>query len=302
MNTNAKQLNRRELMNLGVATGVASALISNCGQAMQSDPRSLRIIDTNVSLFQWPFRRLPLDETDLLVAKLRSLGIDQAWAGSFEGLLHRDLTAVNRRLADACRQRIELVPVGSINLELPDWEGDLRRCFGDHQMPGIRLYPNYHRYKLDDPRFVRLVELATEAGRFVQLATTMEDPRTQHPLVRVPDVDLTPLPKVMSQVAGARVQLLNFRPSPFRPIAGAIKTLANTAGLYFDTSRVESTDGVPHLISQVPAGRVLFGSHAPMLIPEAALIRVNEAGLLDDEALRWVFSRNAERLLKMDKA
>lgn len=295
------RLNRREWLSAGVVagmtSGVASALIARCGQADENDSGRLRIIDTNVSLFQWPFRRLPLDDTESLVAKLRSLGIDQAWAGSFEGLLHRDITSVNRRLADACRQWTELVPIGSINLELPDWEADLQRCFGEHAMPGVRLHPNYHGYKLDDPRFVKLIELATGAGRFVQLATVLEDTRTQHPLVRVPDVDLTPLPKVISQVDGARVQLLNHRPS-----AASLKIFAKTDGLYFDTSRVESTDGVPQLVAQLPPGRVLFGTHAPLLIPEAAMIRVNEAGLLDDVALRGLLGENAEGLMKANRS
>ncbi|MGA1479993.1 MAG: hypothetical protein ACO38N_02820, partial [Candidatus Nanopelagicales bacterium] len=43
------------------------------------------IIDTNVNLGRWPFRRLPLDETGNLVGKMRLLGITRALAGSFEG-------------------------------------------------------------------------------------------------------------------------------------------------------------------------------------------------------------------------
>jgi len=289
-------MNRREMLNLGIAAGgagVASALVAPDGLAEEYSPEPFQIIDTNVSLFQWPFRRLPLDDADALVTKLRSLGIDQAWAGSFEGLLHRDITAVNRRLAAACRQRPGLIPIGSINLELPDWEGDLRRCFGEHQMPGIRLHPNYHGYTLDDPRFARLITLATEVGRFVQIATTMEDPRTQHRLVRVADVNLSPLPRVISQVPEARIELLNYRPS-----AASLKTLANLPGLYFDTSRIEATDGVPQWMGQLPEGRALFGTHAPLLIPEAALIRVNEAGMLDDAALRSLLGENASGLMK----
>jgi predicted TIM-barrel fold metal-dependent hydrolase len=295
------RLNRRELLStsvaVGMVAGVSSASISPYARTDEDVSHRPRIIDTNVSLFHWPFRRLPLDDADSLVAKLRSLGIEQAWAGSFEGLLHRDITSVNRRLADACRERPELLPIGSINLELPDWEADLHRCFGELEMPGVRLHPNYHGYKLDDPRFVRLIELATKAGRFVQLVTVLEDTRTQHPLVRVADVDLTPLPKFMSQVEGARIQLLNHRPS-----TATLKIFAKIDGLYFDTSRVESTDGVPQLVDQLPPGRVLYGSHAPLLIPEAALIRVNEAGLLDEVTLRGLLGENAEGLMKANRS
>ena len=145
-------MNRREALALAVATGVASALLPLAAQSQETHSSQCRITDTNVSLFRWPFRRLPLDETDALVRKLRSLGISEAWAGSFEGILHRDIASVNQRLADACRVHRELIPIGSIDLELPGWEDDLNRCIDAQKMPGIRLHPNYHGYTLDDPR------------------------------------------------------------------------------------------------------------------------------------------------------
>ena len=259
--------------------------------AEDNEPR-FRITDTNVSLFRWPFRQLPLEDADALVKKLRVLGIAQAWAGSFEGILHRDIAGVNQRLADACRHRAELIPVGSINPELPNWEDDLRRCTEEHNMPGIRLHPNYHGYTLDDPRFERLVELATAEGRFIQIAAAVEDTRTQHPLVHVPDVDLTPLVKLMKVMSGARAQILNHNLRP--PL---LLQLGETPGIFFDTARVDGTDGVPQVVQSVPPGRVMFGSHAPFLIPEAALIRVHESMVLDEALMRAVLSENAAHLI-----
>ncbi len=56
------------------------------------------MIDTNVSLFRWPFRRLIGDDPASLVARLRKKGVTQAWAASFEGLFCRDVAGVNARL------------------------------------------------------------------------------------------------------------------------------------------------------------------------------------------------------------
>ena len=61
------------------------------------------MIDVNVWLSRWPFRRLPDDEPEALVRRLRRLGVTEAWAGSLDALLHRDLAAVNARLVATCR-------------------------------------------------------------------------------------------------------------------------------------------------------------------------------------------------------
>jgi len=188
------------------------------------------VIDTNVYLSRWPFRRLRGDETPELVAMLRRAGVTQAWAGSFDALLHKDIGGVNARLAEDCRRHGDglLVPFGTVNLSLPDWEEDLRRCHEVHQMPGIRLHPNYHGYALDHPSFAKLLQGAAERGLLVQIAVRMEDVRTQHPLLRVADVDPAPLPAL--EVKGLRLMLLNTsKPAP---------------GLPFDIAMIERAAGV----------------------------------------------------------
>lgn len=271
-------------------TALASAALPTRGAAAAPT-----LTDANVSLFHWPFRRLPLDEPAALAARLAALGVGEAWAGSFEGLLHRDLDGVNRRLAAACREvrSLRLRPFGSVNPLLPDWPEDLRRCAQVHGMPGIRLHPNHHGYGLDHPAFERLLQLAGEAGLIVQLVVATEDTRTQPPQTQVADVDLRPLPALLARHGQTRVQLLNHRP-------GSITAeLAQHPNLWFDIARTEATDGVTRLVRQAGSGRVLFGSHAPFLIPEAALIRVEEGlltGLAPAEAEALLFT-NARRLL-----
>lgn len=68
-------------------------------------PAGPDIVDSNVHLFQCPFRKLKYTRTEALIAKLRKHRITKAWAGSFEAVLHKQLDTVNRQLADECRTR-----------------------------------------------------------------------------------------------------------------------------------------------------------------------------------------------------
>ena len=254
------------------------------------------IIDTNVTLSRWPFRRLTGDEPGELVARLQKYDVIQAWAGSFDGILHKDIAGVNARLAADCRTHGKgfLIPFGSINPKLPDWQEDLRRCQNVHKMPGIRLHPNYHGYSLGDPAFAEVLRLSTDRGLIVQLALCMEDVRTQHPLVRVPPVDLSPLADLVKSIPRARLEILNCT-----PIIGLeqLQPIASAGEVYFEFSMVEGVGGVARLVEKVSLERVLFGSNYPLFYFESALLKVQESGLPEAQK-NALFEENARRLMK----
>lgn len=252
------------------------------------------MIDVNVNLSRWPFRRLPCDEPAALVAKLRKSGITQAWTGSFDGVFHNDIASANSRLAAACRQSGNLLlPFGAVNPKLPDWREDFRRCVEQHKMQGLRLYPNYHGYKLDDPSFRELLKLAAVRKLIVQLALCMEDERTQHPLMRVPPVDIAPLHDALAAEPRSKLVILNTYPQ--LPIE-KLRPLSLIGQVHFDTSMVERVNGLNRLRGVVPPERVLFGSYFPFFNLESGLLKVEEAGLTGAERSA-VVEGNARRLL-----
>ncbi|MEO8125475.1 MAG: amidohydrolase family protein [Bryobacteraceae bacterium] len=250
------------------------------------------ILDTHAYLSRWPFRRLAGDEPAEFVAAMRKQGVAQAWVGSFDALLHKDLGGVNARLAADCRTHGAglLVPFGSVNPVLPDWQEDVRRCREQHRMPGIRLHPNYHGYTLADPRFSDVLRLAARFGLIVQLVVTMEDERTQHPLLQVSSVELGPLAKVVSGIPALRLVVVNqSKDAPVQEIAAA-------GQVYFDFAMVERLRGVATLARLVSPARVVFGSHFPLFYFESATLKMREAGLSEGDS-RAISEGNARRLL-----
>jgi predicted TIM-barrel fold metal-dependent hydrolase len=241
------------------------------------------MIDVNVNLSRWPFRRLVGDEPSDLVAGLRKRDVTQACAGTFDGIFHKDISSANARLAEDCHRygASLLIPFGSINPKLPDWQEDLRRCHEVQKMPGIRLHPNYHGYDLKDPVFSELLHLAAARRLVVQLVVCMEDERTQHPLMRVAPVDLSPLQDILRNEPGMRLVVLNS--DHVRNLA-QVQKLSTADDVYFDISMVEGVGGVARL------------ANYPLFYFESAILKVRESGFTDTDG-QAVLGENARRLL-----
>ncbi len=254
------------------------------------------IIDSNVWFGRWPFRRLPSDEPADLLRRLQGAGVRRAWAGSFDGLFHRDIGAVNERLAADCRVVGDgncCLPFGTVNPKLPDWQDDLRRCREVHNMPGIRLAPAYHGYPLDDPSFASLMGQAAEQRLIVELLISLEDQRTQPTRGRVPQLDVAPLVDLVKQVAGLQLVLLGAFHASKRDM---IERLVTAGEVYFEIATLEGMGGLSRLIDWVSVDRILFGSAAPFFYIDSAVLKLQESELAGRQLEQICFA-NAERLI-----
>jgi predicted TIM-barrel fold metal-dependent hydrolase len=303
-----KPIDRRRFLKSSLLGTAAVALPIGQSLAAQTTAgnapvvRSLGIIDTNVNLFDWPFRALKYRHTKALVAKLKRHRIIEAWAGTFEALLSKDIDGVNTRLAAECREHGPgfLIPFGSVNLAWPDWEEDVRRCHEVHRMPGLRIYPGYQPFDLDHPGMESLVKMADERGLILQVVFGMEDPRVHHPIINVGPVTFAPLLKVIKSAPNAKIQLLHFSGSSPGDDLSQFMTNPNTV---MDISRLEGNGAIGRMIGSIqglPSARAVerlaFGSHAPYFPVETALLKLMESPL-DAQQLEAIMQRNARRLL-----
>jgi predicted TIM-barrel fold metal-dependent hydrolase len=300
-------IDRRDFLKASLLAGAAASLSSStptAAAAAAPTGASPGIIDTNVNLFQWPFRNLKYADTSALVAKLKKHRIIEAWAGSFEALLHKDLSGANERLAAECRERGAglLKPFGSVNLAWADWEDDVRRCHEVLRMPGLRIYPGYQPFDLGHADFKRLLAVTRERGLLLQIAFGMEDSRVHHPALQLVPVTVAPLVAALKAEPKAKVQLLHF---VGRPLGADLRQLTTETSATIDFSRWEGNGAVGKLTGTapgsqgapaVPIDRVLFGSHAPYFPVETAVLKLIESPF-GKEQLNAIMQGNARRLL-----
>lgn len=299
-------LDRRQFLKTSLLAGAAASLGAGNPQAHAAAATTALapgIVDTNINLCDWPFRKLKYSDTAALVAKLKKHRVVEAWAGSFEALLHKDINGVNERLAAECRERGAgmLRPFGTVNLAWPDWEEDLRRCHETFKMPGIRIYPGYQPFDLAHPELPRLVAATRERNLLLQIVFGMEDTRVHHPIITVGTVLATPLVEVLKAEPQAKVQLLHFSGN----IQGTdLRALMTETSATIDISRWEGNGAVGRMIgsapgataARVPVERAMFGSHAPYFPLETALLKLVESPASAAQ-LHAIMQGNARRVL-----
>lgn len=276
-----RRMNRRNFLQTASAALAASSLHA---------ADETKLTDCHVYLGSNPFRSLEGEDAEAFVKRMMQRGVTDLWAGAFEGLLRRDVAAVNRRLAEKCRANALLRPCGTINLALPAWQDDVRRCAEEHGMRVIRLHPNYHGHTLESPAFRELLSLAVKHRLVVQIVTQMEDERTQHPQARVTPVDLAPLAAIMREMKEARVMLLNAN------AAMVLRHLQDCPNVWLDFAMIDGVGGVGNLLKTWPQERLVFGSFAPVFYWESAKLKMQESAL-DEGQTQAVRSRNAAELL-----
>ncbi len=104
----------------------------------------------------------------------------------------------------------------------------------------------------------------------------MEDERTQPHLLRVPTVDVNPLPDLVRQAEGVKVILLN----ALRDLLGDRLTgLVAGGNVSVDVAMLEGVGGIANLCSTIGPERILFGTFAPAFVPESAVLKMKESAL-----------------------
>ncbi|MGV3661641.1 MAG: amidohydrolase family protein [Prosthecobacter sp.] len=267
-------MNRRNFLLCSTAALAASKVIA---------AEENKLTDCHVYLGQSPFRELEAEDAGAFARLLQKRGVTEAWAGAFEGLLRRDVAEVNRALAETCRKHSVFRPCGTVNLALPDWQEDVKRCAEEHGMRVIRLHPNHHGHTLKDAAFKELLALSVKHRLLVQLVAQMEDERTQHPQVRVGPVDLGALPALMKEAPAARVMLLNGN------AAMVMRHLQECPNVWLDFAMIEGVGGVENLLKTWPQEKLVFGSYAPVFYWESAKLKMQESALSEAhiKAVTW---------------
>ncbi|HCL29658.1 MAG TPA: hypothetical protein DIC52_14615 [Candidatus Latescibacteria bacterium] len=248
------------------------------------------MIDTCVWTGHWGSFAIP-GQVHEVVDSVTEVGVTVLLLSPLDGVWAHNAHRANDIVyaAATADERVLAAPV--IDPTMATWEDEIRRAV-DEGARVVRWLPSYCGFELaaaDD-----WTRVTGAASRILWVQTRLEDPRRQHPRAVVPDtvaaevVDLARRhPQVTVVVGGATWKNL-------LDLAPAILGLPNC---YADTSQVDGMDSLLRLVDAGLATRLLYGSHAPLFMPLAAMARVIID--VDADSAHLILNQNASQLLRL---
>lgn len=247
------------------------------------------MIDVNAAYGPWPFQEHGILTGRRLARHLGDVGVTQALVTHLGAVFAPDPHAHNLKLCRELAGIPSLHPVPTLNPALRGWRRDL------DELPlrpiAVRLLPTYHNYRLNNPRLREFASYCADEGLPTLLQLRMDDERTRYFGLRIPLLKTGDVAEFVGRHPALRLAVLNAYLPEIREIAPAAPSVL------FDTSFAEWLFTVEELLESVDAGRILFGSHTPLLETSASSMKVFEA-VYDRSVKRRIALSNAARFFQ----
>ncbi|MFZ4694524.1 MAG: amidohydrolase family protein [Verrucomicrobiia bacterium] len=253
--------------------------------------------DANVFSGEYPFRRLRPTRGDGLLRLLDRFGVEKAVATAFPSIFYKDsLDGLRKTIAETegCGTRIFHYAV--LNPLLDGWQEDLRRALELPGVVGLRLFPRYHGYGLDDPRVSELVGAATANRLPIDLAARLVDDRL-HPRF------LASEPLAVETIAAFLERHPRATIIQSRLLVGEMEklgpTLRSLPSAWLDVGGINATVTTLDRLAEIaPVERCVFGTGLPLFCAQGLWLALEQSGLSAADRAK-VMGQNLQRLLKL---
>lgn len=228
----------------------------------------MKIIDVNVAFGFWPIQRIPSADLSALNAVYERLEIGEVWLSAVESILYPEPATFDQALFARLEAFPRFRPVITANPLLANWEAELRGAQREHALAAVKLFPSYHGYAPDHPEALCLAAVASELGLPVLVQMRVNDERNQPVCMQVSGVKAAAVATLSLAVPDATIIALS---SYYGELADLAK---GSHRLLADLSFLDGASPILWAQEALPAERLVFGSLAPWLYPDAALIKL----------------------------
>ncbi|HPP12551.1 MAG TPA: amidohydrolase family protein, partial [bacterium] len=244
-------------------------------------------VDLNVHWAHWPRGFWPWKTLGGLVKALKGCGITRALISSPESILYPDPVETDRILLTRIKPFPFLTPVATLNPAVLNFQKQI----AGKDFVAFRLVPAFWDCSLKEKTVRKLLTLIQERKRLLLIQMRLEDERSQFYPLQVPAPKITDLLALAKNFPSVKMVVLNVY------FDEAVQ-LARQPNVWVDLSFLERFQTLKSLLTVLPVEKVVFGSHAPFLYPEAALAKVMCARI-PERVKGAILFRNSQRWLSI---
>lgn len=262
------------------------------------------LVDINAYVGHWPFRRLNHNTCKTLVTRMNQHGVEISVISNLHGIFYQNTQHANEELfeelASDKAMASRLIPFAVINPAYAGWKDDLDTCINRFGMRGIRLYPRYHGYSLDNPSCVELANTARDMDVPIALSLRMADSRCSSwmDLEGETEWDLKDVASIVNEVPAAKYLILNVANST-RLNDRETASLKNGSVLMDSSGR--AMNRLNGLLRVFGPEKFAFGTHSPILDYHTGRLRIEalKPDEADDNTKELLRSGNAKQFLRL---
>jgi len=258
------------------------------------------LLDINAYVGHWPFKQVRYNTCEALLNRMDQFKVDISVISNLNGIFYKNTQPANEELYSEIQSNKRFgdrfIPFAVINPIYAGWRNDFEVSINKLGMKGIRLYPKYHDYELENPVCIELVKLARDHGIPVAFSFRMVDSRQRSWIDIEQEWDLKDIVSIVKEVPDAKYILLNLCNST--KLSDEEEKLLKNANILFDTSG-RSINALPELLERFGEKKFAFGTHSPILDYLTGLLRIEslQEAEANEEMKDHMRSGNAKRIL-----
>jgi predicted TIM-barrel fold metal-dependent hydrolase len=249
--------------------------------------------DVNCLIGHWPFRKIYKNTFDDLIKVHEANNIFSGYIASLNSIFYNDPFEGDEELHEIIKDT-QYHHVLTVNPALPGFIDDVQRGINLFNIKGVRIYPGYHGYNLEDERLQALCRELVKVNLPLFLVLRMEDERLNY-LISPRSIPMDEVIRFAQQNKDLNIILINIRLSE---INGIMNVIANNENVYFDTCGLK--DGlftINNLVSLIGDKKMLYGSLYPLYALKSTELLIEKAAI-SDESKENIFYNNVTAIFK----
>jgi predicted TIM-barrel fold metal-dependent hydrolase len=250
------------------------------------------LIDTNVNLGPWPFAPLPELAAPQLAARLGAAGIRRALVSPLAAVFLPDPMPANAKLFAVVRRTPALLPVPVLNPALANWREQLTMCLAAAPIRAVKLFPNYHNYRLTARRLDDFMAAIARAGLRLIVNVRLEDERHRYFALKIKGVPAKDVARFLRRFPDQHVFLAGLYRPELKQLAADHKNFSA------DIAFCEWAETVKDLLAAMPARRLMLGTNTPLLSTRAQADKLRLAQI-PARTKALIGTENARRFFKL---